>query len=111
MRYLILVHASADSEDGAPWPPGQAARMAAFHEELARAGVLLDAAGLKPSRHGWRVEVVGGQPHVADGNRAIAGYTVIDVRSRDEALEWSKRLALPHEVRELAPPDGVPGPA
>lgn len=115
MRFMIIVKANADSEAGVMPPPGLLARMAAFHEELARAGVLLDGAGLKASAHGWRVAMdADGQRRVVDGPFAetkelIAGYTLIQVRSRDEAVEWSRRYPNPTldgsaceiEVRQL----------
>lgn len=107
MRYMIVVRATDRSEAGvlpAPDDPLMA-EMEAFHQELARAGVLLDAAGLKPSREGWRLRYREGCPQVIDGPFAetkelIAGYTLIQVRSREEALEWSRRF--PNPVREGA---------
>ncbi|HET8744390.1 MAG TPA: YciI family protein, partial [Ramlibacter sp.] len=74
--------------------------MAAYHEELARAGALLDASGLQPSSKGWRVQYEGGKRTIVDGPFAetkelIAGYTLIQARSRDEALEWSRRFPNP----------------
>jgi hypothetical protein len=115
MRYMIIVKASADSEAGTMPPESLLAAMASFHEELARAGVLLDATGLKASAHGWRVRYeAGNQRRVIDGPFAetkelIAGYTLIQVRSREEALEWSRRFPNPAidggaceiEVRQL----------
>jgi hypothetical protein len=115
MRYMIIVKASADSEAGVMPPESLMASMATYHEELARAGVLLDASGLKASSHGWRVRCRGGDPRrVIDGPFAetkelIAGYTLIQVRSREEALEWSRRFPNPAidggaceiEVRQL----------
>jgi len=101
MRYMIIVRATAMSEAGVfPDDPGLMAGMAAFHEDLAKAGVLLDAAGLQPSAKGWRVRHGSGRPVVVDGPFAetkelIAGYTVIQVRSPDEALEWSRRFPWP----------------
>jgi hypothetical protein len=76
------------------------ADMAAFHEELARAGVLLDASGLQPSSAGFRVEWDGRGQRVVDGPFAeskelVAGYTLIQVRSREEALEWARRYPNP----------------
>jgi len=76
------------------------ASMADFHEQLAKAGVLLDASGLQPSAKGWRVHYDGRQRRVVDGPFAetkelIAGYTVIQTRSREEALEWSRRFPNP----------------
>jgi hypothetical protein len=115
MRFMIIVKASADSEAGVMPGASLLAEMGAFHEELARAGVLLDGAGLRASSHGWRVHIGGdGQRRIADGPFAetkdlIAGYTLIQVRSRDEALEWSRRYPNPAlngsaceiEVRQL----------
>jgi hypothetical protein len=74
--------------------------MAGYHEELARAGVLLDASGLQPSSKGWRVQYEGGKRTVVDGPFAetkelIAGYTLIQTRTREEAIEWSRRFPNP----------------
>ena len=119
MRFMIIVKATADSEAGVMPPPSLLAQMGAFHEELARAGVLLDGAGLRASAHGWRVAMGDdGQRRVIDGPFAetkelIAGYTLIQVRSRDEAIEWSRRYPNPTlhgsacdiEVRQLFEPE------
>jgi len=102
MRYMIIVKATPASETGV-FPPNMAELMAVmetFHEELARAGVLLDATGLAPSAQGWRIRYDGQQRQVIDGPFAeskelIAGYTLIQVRSRDEALEWTRRFPNP----------------
>lgn len=115
MRYMIIVKATADSEAGVMPPESLLAAMATYHEELARAGVLLDGTGLKASSHGWRVRYESGDARrVIDGPFAetkelIAGYTLIQVRSREEALEWSRRFPNPAidggaceiEVRQL----------
>lgn len=108
MRFMIIVRATADSESGAPPPAGLVDRMAAFHEQLSRAGVLLDANGLRPSAEGWRVQHAPGQrPRVIDGPFAeakelIAGYTLIQVRSREEAMEWSRRFPAPFDDQPCA---------
>jgi hypothetical protein len=102
MKFMIIVKATADSEAGR-WPPDSEklfAAMAAYHEELAQAGVLLDASGLQPSSKGWRVHYEGGKRTVVDGpftesKELIAGFTMINVRSRAEALEWSRRFPNP----------------
>ncbi|WP_124095722.1 YciI family protein [Burkholderia gladioli] len=122
MRFMIMVRATRASEAG--MRPGQTLMeaMEVFHVELAKAGVLLDAAGLRPSDEGWRVEHSGGRRTVLDGPFAetkelIAGYTMIQVRSREEALEWSRRFPSPFgeddgtiEVRQLfEPEDFEPG--
>jgi hypothetical protein len=76
--------------------PGEAllARMGAYHEELAKAGVLLDGCGLKPSRDGWRIRYEGEKRSVIDGpftetKELVAGYTLLQVHSREEAQEWA----------------------
>lgn len=114
MRFMIIVKATPDTEAGImPGAPLFAA-MADYHRELARAGVLLDANGLRPSRDGWRVRQQDGGRSLVDGPFAetkelIAGYTLIQVRTREEAMEWSRRFPAPHgeladsqiEVRQL----------
>ncbi|MFO1340701.1 MAG: YciI family protein [Burkholderiaceae bacterium] len=100
MRFMIMVRASAVSESGALPDEGLMAAMAHYHEQLAQAGVLLDANGLKPSAQGFRVHYRGGRPTLVDGPFAetkalIAGYTLIQVRSREEALEWARRFPAP----------------
>jgi hypothetical protein len=102
MRFMIIVKATADSEANRfpPDPEPLFQAMAAYHEELARAGALLDAAGLQPSSKGWRVQYEGDRRSVVDGpftesRELIAGYTLIQTRTRDEALEWSRRFPNP----------------
>ena len=101
MRFMIIVKANADSEAGVMPPTSLLAEMGAFHEQLARAGVLLDGAGLKASAHGWRVAIgADGQRRVIGGPFAetrelIAGYTLIQVKSREEAMEWARRFPNP----------------
>lgn len=106
MRFMIIVKASADSEAGVM--PGEEliAEMATYHEELARAGVLDDAAGLHPTSKAWRIHYSGGKRSVTDGpfpetKELIAGYTIIEVGSREEAIEWARRFPNP------AGPDGT----
>ncbi len=74
--------------------------MADYHEALKKAGAFLDGAGLKPSAAGWRVQHSGGRQTVLDGpftetRELIAGYTLVEVKSREEALEWSRRFPCP----------------
>lgn len=102
MRFMIIVKATPDSEAGRfpPNPEPLFQSMAAFHEELARAGALLDASGLQPSSKGWRVQYDGNKRTVVDGpftesKELIAGYTLIQTRTREEALEWSRRFPNP----------------
>ena len=100
MRFMILVKATRDSEAGVMPEERLIAAMATYHEELARAGVLLDAAGLQRSAKGWRVKFDGAGRTVTDGpftetKELVAGYTLIQVKSREEALEWSRRFPHP----------------
>src|SRR5436190_165478 len=100
MRYMIIVRATKDSERGAMPDEAMFAAMAQYHEELQRAGALLDASGLQPSAKGWRVRYSGGKRSVIDGPFAeakelIAGYTLIEVKSREEAIEWTRRFPNP----------------
>ncbi len=114
MRYMIIVKATKDSEAGAM--PGEEllAAMATFHEELAAAGVLLDGTGLQPSSKGWRIHYRGSKRMLIDGPFAetkelIAGYTLIQVATKAEAVEWTQRFPNPAgegndteiEVRQL----------
>ena len=122
MRFMIIVKATKDSEAEVPpfkpeWEPIFAA-MATYHEELQRAGVLLDYAGLQPTKKGWRIKYSGGKRTVTDGpfteaKELVAGYTLIQVKSREEALEWTRRFPNPMlkdgevEVRQLYEPDDL----
>ena len=105
MRFIILVKATPDSEAGRFPPESEKLfqAMADYHEELARAGVLLDGSGLQPSSKGWRVQYDGTKRSIVDGPFAetkelVAGYTLIQTRTRDEAIEWTKRF--PNPIRE-----------
>lgn len=101
MRFMIIVKASKDSEAGRMPTERQFADMAKYHEELEKAGVLLDASGLRASSLGWRIKyAAGGKRTVVDGpftetKELIAGYTIIQVKSREEALEWTRRFPNP----------------
>ncbi|MDH6232493.1 hypothetical protein M2281_003092 [Mesorhizobium soli] len=101
MRYMIVVKASKDSEAGVM--PGEEllSAMAGYHEQLAQAGVLVDASGLQPSSKGWRIKWSDGRKTVVDGpftetKELIAGYTIINVKSEEEAREWASRFPNPH---------------
>lgn len=124
MRFMILVKSceAFEAEQTPEAPPELLEEMAAYHEELARAGALLEGAGLHPSRTGWRVQYgADGSRQVVDGPFAeakelIAGYTMIQVRTREEALEWARRFPNPAgrgqaaviEVRQLIELDEFP---
>src|SRR5215210_6092013 len=101
MKYMILVKATKDSEAGVMPSEKLLMEMGGFHKELAEAGVLVDASGLRASSKGWRIKYApGGKRSFVDGPFAetkelVAGYTVIQVKSREEALEWTKRFPNP----------------
>jgi hypothetical protein len=102
MKFMILVKATKDSEAGVmPTDDGLLTEMVGFHEEMAKAGVLVDGSGLRASSHGWRIKYSkGGQRSFVDGPFAetkelVAGYTLIDVKSREEAIAWTKRYPNP----------------
>ncbi|MGD9924968.1 MAG: YciI family protein, partial [Pseudorhodoplanes sp.] len=92
MRFMILVKATRDSEAGVMPTEELLSAMAGYHEQLTKAGVLLDGNGLQPSAKGWRIKWTGGKKTIVDGPFAetkelVAGYTIIEVKSREEALE------------------------
>ena len=100
MRYMILVKATKDSEAGVMPPENLLAQMAAYHEDLAKAGVLVDGSGLQATSKGWRVRYRGASRSIVDGPFAetkelVAGYTIIKVKSRAEAIEWSRKFPNP----------------
>jgi len=101
MRYMIIVKATRDSEAGAQPTDALFARMAAYHEALGRAGILVDASGLQATSRGWRVEVRGENRSIVDGPFAetkelIAGYTIIRVKSEQQARDWTARFPNPN---------------
>ncbi|MBH5317715.1 YciI family protein [Paenibacillus sp. GSMTC-2017] len=103
MRFMMIVKATTDSEAGKMPSPELVEAMQKYNEELVRAGVLLAADGLHPSSSGIRISYpeAGGKPKVFDGpfteaKEMIAGYTLIDVKSREEAIEWALRMPDPH---------------
>ena len=125
MRFLIIVKATRDSEAGVMPEDSLIAKMGQFHEELAKAGMLLDASGLQPSTKGWRIKYNGDKTTVVDGpfvetKELVAGYTLIQAKSREEAFEWTRRFPNPAvdggsgeiEVRQLFElEDFAPSPA
>jgi len=114
MRFMIIVKATRDSEAGVMPDEALIAKMAKYHEELKKAGMLLDGSGLQSSAKGWRVRYSGDKRAFVDGPFAetkelIAGYTLIQAKSREEAVEWTRRFPNPAinngeaeiEVRQL----------
>src|SRR6476469_11281344 len=101
MRCMISGKATKDSEAGVRPSEELFAEMASYHEELVKAGVLLDASGLQPTSKGFRIKYSSGKRKVIDGpftesKELIAGYTLIQVKTRKEAMEWAKRFPAPH---------------
>ncbi|MBD8004365.1 YciI family protein [Bacillus norwichensis] len=103
MRFMMIVKATTDSEEGKMPSPELFEAMQKYNEELVKAGVLLAGDGLHPSSSGIRISYPepGGKPNIVDGpftesKELIAGYTLIEVKSREEALEWALRMPDPH---------------
>jgi hypothetical protein len=101
MRFMVIVKATKDSEAGIMPSEEMLAAMAKFNEELVKAGVMLDGNGLQPSSKGARIRFSGAKRSVIDGPFAetkelIAGYWIIQVRSKEEAVEWMKRCPNPY---------------
>ena len=122
----MIVKANKDSEAGKMPSEELLAAMAKYNEELVNAGILVDLAGLQSSAKGFRVRFSGGKISIIDGPFAetrelIAGYWVINVKSRQEAVDWAKRVPAPHgpneeceieirqffEMEDFAPSDAV----
>jgi hypothetical protein len=120
MRFMMIVKASKESEAGVMPSEKILADMAKYNEELVKAGVLLDGSGLKPSSKGARIKYSGSKRTVIDGPFAeakelIAGFWVIQVKSKEEAVEWAKRVPFEDGEVELRAffelEDFAPGPA
>ena len=113
MRFMIIRKADRETEAWAKPSKALVDAMMAYNEEMIRAGVMLGGDGLKPSVRGARIKFSKGKPKVTDGPFAeakelIAGYTIIQVASREEALAWVKRWPVEDgdgevelELREL----------
>jgi hypothetical protein len=101
MRFMMMVRANKDTEAGVMPEEQLIAAMTKYNEEMAKAGVLLDLAGLQPSSKGARIKFSANRRAVIDGPFAetkelIAGYWLIKVNSKEEAIEWAKRCPAPH---------------
>jgi hypothetical protein len=112
MRFMMLVKATTESEAGVL--PGEEiiAAMAKYNEELVKAGVMLAADGLQASSKGARVRYAGSKRTVVDGpftetKELIAGFWLIQVKSKEEAIEWARRVPFEDgevEVRQVFEP-------
>jgi len=113
---MVMVKATPDSEAGVMPTEQMFSEMTSYNEELVKAGVMLAGEGLHPSSRGARVRFSGTSRTVVDGPFAetkelIAGFWIIQVKSRDEAIEWVKRCPNPMEsdseieIRQIFDPE------
>jgi hypothetical protein len=126
MRYMMIVKADKNYEAGNPPKPELMAAIGKLSEEMINAGVLLDMGGLLPSSKGARINVKGGKLTVTDGpfseaKELIGGYAILQVKTREEAIERARRFMQVHadvlgpsydgelEIRQM--PDAPPRPA
>lgn len=98
MRFMLMHYSTEENEADVPPSPEQMAAIGEYMEESVRSGVLLAGEGVRSSRHGARVTVDGGKVTVTDGPFAeakelIAGFAILDVKSKEEAIEHAKRFA------------------
>jgi hypothetical protein len=98
MRFLVMHKSNEDNEAGVPPSKELIEEMGKLMEETAQAGVLLAAEGVHASSKGARVSFSGGKRTVTDGpfveaKELIAGFAIIDVKSKEEAIEWATRFA------------------
>ncbi|KGF82375.1 dehydrogenase [Massilia sp. JS1662] len=117
MKFMVIVKASAASEAGIMPSEKLFTDMGNFNEELVKAGVMLAGEGLHPSSKGARIRFNGNQRTVIDGpftetKELVAGFWLIEVGSKEEAIEWFKRCPNPHEdgeseieIRQIFGPD------
>jgi hypothetical protein len=113
MKFMVIVKGTAASEAGVMPTQQQLAEMGQFNEELVRAGVLLAGEGLHPTSRGARIVFDGDKRSVVDGpfaeaKEVVAGFWIIEVSSKQEAIEWMKRCPNPYgegrgdiEIRQL----------
>jgi hypothetical protein len=126
MRFMMIVKANKDSEAGKLPSEELLSAMGKYNEELMKAGVLVDLSGLQSSAKGARIRFSGGKRTVIDGpfpetKELIAGYWIINVKSKAEAIEWAKRVPNPHgegleseieirqffEIEDFAPSEAI----
>ena len=106
MKVMVLVKATKESEAGVPPDEKLISEMMAFNEQLVKAGVMLAGEGIHPSSRGARVKFSGGKTTVIDGPFAetkelLAGFWLIQVRSKQEAIEWASRVPFADGVVEV----------
>ena len=96
MRFLMLMYPNPAAEEGTMPTAEQIAAMMKYNEDLGKAGALLALDGLQPSSKGVRLHFDGGAPRIVDGpfteaKEIVGGYWIVQVKSREEALEWARR--------------------
>ena len=109
MRFMVIVKASKDSEAGALPSPKLLTEMGKYNEELAKAGVMLAGEGLQASSKGARIRFSGSDRAVINGpfdlaKDLIAGFWIFQVKSKEEAIEWAKRIPFTEgeiEIRQV----------
>jgi hypothetical protein len=109
MRFMVLVKASKDSEAGVLPTKELFSEMGKFNEEMIKAGVMLAGEGLQASSKGARIDYSGGRSIVTDGpftetKELVAGFWLIQVKSKEEAIEWLKRAPFKEgqvEIRQV----------
>jgi hypothetical protein len=117
MRFMMIVKASKDSETGKLPDEKELAEMGRYNDELVKAGVMLAGEGLQASSKGARIRFSGSKRTVIDGPFAetkelVAGFWIIQVKSRDEAIEWAKRIPFQEgevELRQIFELEDFPG--
>lgn len=116
MRFMVMVPANAESESGKLPDEKLFAEMTKFNEDLVRSGVMLAGEGLQPTLKGARLRFDGDKVTVTDGpftesKELIAGFWIIQAKSRNEAIEWMKRApfggGVTLEIRQLFEPDDL----
>ncbi len=110
MRFIVLVKPGPEAESGRLPDAAMFEAMGKFNDEMVAAGVMLAADGLHPTSKGARIRYAGGRPTVVDGpftetKELIGGFWILQVKSRDEAIEWMKRAPFGEteevEIREI----------
>jgi hypothetical protein len=109
VRFMMLVKATQESEAGVLPDEKILSEMGKYNEEMVKAGVMLAGEGLQASSKGARVNFSGGKPTVTDGpfteaKELIAGFWLIQVKSKEEAIEWAKRVPFDEgeiEIRQI----------
>ena len=109
MRFMVIVKATPKTESGALPDPQELAEMGAFNQKMLDAGIMLAADGLRDTSHGARISFSEtGEPVVFDGPFAetkelVAGFWIISVKSKDEAVAWMRNAPFKGQEIEIRP--------